>query len=72
MSENIKKVLELLQMIDEVGNLVSDIDDVIRACPQELQEFLYGKLDEKLNEAFGNTINDEALFGDLDPDRIVN
>ena len=69
MSENIKEVLWL---IDELGNLVSEIDNVIRAYPQEIQEFLYGMIDEKLDEAFGDTINDEALFGDLDPDRIVN
>jgi len=69
MSENIK---EVLQLIDELGNLVSEIDNVIRAYPQEIQEFLYGMIDEKLDEAFGDTINDEALFGDLDPDRIVN
>lgn len=69
MSENIKEVLRL---IDELGNLVSEIDNVIRTYPQDIQEFLYGKIDEKLEEAFGETINDEALFGDLDPDRTVN
>lgn len=69
MSENIKEVLRL---IDELGNLVSEIDNVIRTYPQDIQEFLYSKIDAKLEEAFGETINDEALFGDLDPDRTVN
>jgi hypothetical protein len=69
MSNTIKEVLEL---INELGNLVSEIDNVIRTYPQDIQEFLYGKIDEKLEEAFGETVNDEALFGDLDPDRIVN
>jgi hypothetical protein len=69
MSNTIK---EVLQLIDELGNLVSEIDNVIRTYPQDIQEFLYGKIDEKLEEAFGETVNDEALFGDLDPDRIVN
>lgn len=69
MSNTIKEVLEL---INELGNLVSEIDNVIRTYPQDIQEFLYGKIDEKLEEAFGETINDEALFGDLDPDRTVN
>jgi len=69
MSNTIK---EVLQLIDELGNLVSEIDNVIRTYPQDIQEFLYGKIDEKLEEAFGETANDEALFGDLDPDRIVN
>ena len=69
MSNTIK---EVLQLINELGNLVSEIDNVIRTYPQDIQEFLYGKIDEKLEEAFGETVNDEALFGDLDPDRIVN
>ena len=69
MSNSIK---EVLQLIDELGNLVSEIDNVISAYPQDIREFLYGKIDEKLKEAFGETVNDEALFGDLDTDRIVN
>ena len=72
MSLGFNTIKEVLQLINELGNLVSEIDNVIRTYPQDIQGFLYGKIAERVVEAFGENVNDEALFGDLDPDRIVN